>query len=52
VRKFPPKSVCKRSAFYVAVTAIFTIITSFAILIPGCLNVNMAGVSTPYPDVR
>ncbi|XP_028408691.1 solute carrier organic anion transporter family member 4A1-like [Dendronephthya gigantea] len=50
VRKFSVKSVCKKSALYTAVSQITTIIAPFAILIPGCLNVDMAGVSTVYTD--
>ena len=50
VRNFPIKSVCKKSASYLVVSQTLTIVTSFAILIPGCLNVNMAGVSTSYTN--
>ncbi|CAB4000586.1 solute carrier organic anion transporter family member 4A1-like, partial [Paramuricea clavata] len=50
VRQFPIKSVCKRSAFYVVVSQSFAMIVPFLILLPGCLNVNMAGVSTSYTD--
>lgn len=50
VRQFPIKRVCKRSAFYVVVSQTLTFIAPFAILLPGCLNVNMAGVSTTYTD--
>ncbi|XP_028408706.1 solute carrier organic anion transporter family member 4A1-like [Dendronephthya gigantea] len=49
-RQFSVKSVCKKSALYTAISQIFTIAMPFAILIPGCLNVNMAGVSTVYRD--
>ena len=50
VRTFSIKSICKKSAFYLVVSQTLTIIMSFAILIPGCVNVNIAGVSTSYAD--
>jgi hypothetical protein len=50
VRQFPIKSVCKRSAFYLVVSQTLTISMSFAILIPGCQNINMAGVSASYTE--
>ncbi|XP_028408742.1 solute carrier organic anion transporter family member 4A1-like [Dendronephthya gigantea] len=48
VRQFSVKNVCKKAALFNVFLKILVIVAPFAVLIPGCTNVNMAGVSTIY----
>ncbi len=50
VRQFSVGSACKKSALYVFVIQTLVVVVPFVMLIPACLNVNIAGVSNSHID--
>ena len=48
VRTFSLKKTCKKAAMFCFVSRALAVFTPLILIIPGCMNSNLAGVTEPY----